>query len=86
MERRLERILTDILLKHAVILDNKVTNLLKEKDVSDASLLSINDGIRMITYTLTTIEKAKRLHQCDTALEINEFVPTQTNHEEHQQM
>ena len=50
-----------ISIKHALLVEKRLDEMLSEPKVSDASIANISDGIRMVAYVLTVIEKIKGL-------------------------
>ena len=55
-------VLLSVALKQALMVENKLDSILhSEEIVKDSTITSISDGIRMVAYTITTMQKINEL-------------------------
>lgn len=55
-------VLLSVALKQALVVEKKLDSILhSEEVVKDSTIASISDGIRMVAYTITTMQKINEL-------------------------
>jgi hypothetical protein len=66
----LKKIMSRIAIKHAELVERSLAQMLKANEqITKEHILTISDGIRMVAYAVTTIQKVNSLNQNESLKE-----------------